>query len=402
MRKLLILIIVGCLTLPGLDRANAAPAVSTSNWPALNADGAQSNNNPNEQTITAKNVLNLKVRWAQIIDNPVNPNDVSYPVVDNGRVYIPIVANGKVHVKVVDASSGKQLAIYPKDAVNGMLVSGGVLFLAGHVLQMLDANTGEKLAQINASPAVPGGAFVYPQADGKVVVAGYAAGAKSSIYTVNPNSNEVVRQVPSTTAFGTLADGRIVTATTSGSAFYDETSGRTLAHSTYSGSYWFAGSTLAYTVVSATGKAATLRAVDATGKRVWQRVVGPNAATHSVDWPHAVGPNVVYVETERPSSAVLALDSLTGHPLWSRAIPNLQSMVLANGLLYVLTYYLGEPTKLVVLNASTGAMIGAIVLSDGYYAFHSPNSLMVANGMVFIRAVGPGGPQLVALGLKQK
>jgi len=55
--------------------------------------------------------------------------------------------------------------------------------------------------------------------------------------------------------------------------------------------------------------------------------------------------------------------------------------------------------RLIALRAATGVPIGAIVLSLGYYAFNAANSLMVANGEVFIRTVGPGGSKLVALDL---
>ena len=44
-------------------------------------------------------------------------------------------------------------------------------------------------------------------------------------------------------------------------------------------------------------------------------------------------------------------------------------------------------------------VIGAVVLSPGYYAFGAVNGLMVANGMVFIRAASASGSQLLALGL---
>jgi hypothetical protein len=36
-----------------------------------------------------------------------------------------------------------------------------------------------------------------------------------------------------------------------------------------------------------------------------------------------------------------------------------------------------------------------VVLSPGFYAFSAPNGLMVANGMVFIRAVGSAGSQFL-------
>jgi len=44
----------------------------------------------------------------------------------------------------VDAT-GKQVASYPKDAAGGILVTGGNLYLAGHILQKVDSVSGKKL-----------------------------------------------------------------------------------------------------------------------------------------------------------------------------------------------------------------------------------------------------------------
>jgi outer membrane protein assembly factor BamB len=118
------------------------------------------------------------------------------------------------------------------------------------------------------------------------------------------------------------------------------------------------------------------------------------------DWPHAVSKSAVYVQTLRPHVGVQALDPLSGTVLWTRSIANVQQIVLANGVLYVLTYGLGQQVRLVALHADTGVPIGAIVLSNGYFAFPAQNGLMVANGMVFLRAANATGAQvLVALGL---
>ena len=92
-------------------------------------------------------------------------------------------------------------------------------------------------------------------------------------------------------------------------------------------------------------------------------------------------------------------DPQTGEVLWKRSQPNVQRVAAANNLLFVLTAGIGQTLKLVVLHADTGKPIGQISLTGGYYAFPTANELMIANGMVFIRAVGPSGAtQLVALG----
>ncbi|MGH2442619.1 MAG: hypothetical protein ACRDFX_05610, partial [Chloroflexota bacterium] len=129
------------------------------------------------------------------------------------------------------------------------------------------------------------------------------------------------------------------------------------------------------------------------------RVVGPNLATAGSDWPHAMSDSVLAVKTLQPGQGVLALNPLTGHFMWKRKLANVQRLALANGLVFALTYNLGEPVHLVVLNAKTGSIIGGkvITLPLNYYAFNAENQLIVADGMVFLRLIGPSGPEVVAL-----
>jgi hypothetical protein len=152
-------------------------------------------------------------------------------------------------------------------------------------------------------------------------------------------------------------------------------------------------------VASPPGKGATLFGFDSSGHRIWSHTVGPAMAAQSQDWAHAVGPDAVYVTTLRPRVGIQAIDPTTGHALWTQTVANVNQLALANNLLLALTYSLGQPVRLVAIHPTTGKIVGAIVLSSGYYAFWAPNGLMVANGMVFIRVQGPQGSQIVALGL---
>lgn len=371
-------------------------ATSPSDWPSLNADAAQSNANPVEKTLTSRNVLKLKVRWVQPLP------DVSYPVVASGRVYLPTLSKGVVHVRAVAVSTGKQLSTYPRDAFGGLLVTDGNLYLAGKAIQEVDPSTGDKLAQINASPKAKNATFVYPVADHKLLVAGYVSTRQfmaGSLYAIDPQSNQVRWKLPSLTGQGEIGMGRILTRTSAGTDFYDETSGKRIGRQSQVFGDWFAGPVLAYTVSSVKRGKATLYAVDGTGHTLWKHAVGPYSITS--DWPHAVDDTGVYVRTLKPRDGLEAFDPDTGKLLWSRAIPNVQRLALANGVVFALSAGLGLPVRLTALRADTGTVIGnrAITLSSGYSAFNAPNGLMVANGIVFIRAVGPKGSQLVALGL---
>lgn len=393
MKKRFLFFILGFLLVGGLAPARAeAPH---SDWPSLNYDAAQSNDNSAETTLTARNVLKLKVKWTAPIA------DVSYPVVANGRIYVPIVAGHKIHVQVLDALSGKPLGKIAKDALGGLLVDNGSLYLAGYSLQQIDPTTDQRTAQIAPPATLRGGVFLNPVADQKIILVGYSSSARvpgARLFTIDPTSNQVVRTLPSTDAAGTIdGSGRVFTETTAGSAFYDEASGRTVARPSGLRSKWFVGDTLAYTVASMKRGNAILYAYDGAGHRAWSRTVGPPLG--AIDWPHAVSPSAVYVQIFRPQPGIQALNPTNGHVLWTRHIPDISALTLAGGVLYALSYSLGQPVRLIALHAGTGAPIGAIVLSLGYYAFNAINSLMVANGEVFIRAVGPGGSRLVALEL---
>lgn len=396
-KRLLLVSVLGALLLAGRVPAHASSP--TSDWPSLNADAAQSNDNPTETTLTAQNVLKLRVKWTASISQQ------SYPVVVNQRVYVPFLARNKIHVRVLDARTGKPLLTIPKDALGGMVETGGELYLAGHVLQAVDAATGEKMLQINAHPQVKGGEFLNPVADGKVVVSGYVTNSRtvpSQLYAVDASGQRVAWKSPSVDATGAIAASRIATQTTNGAVFYDESTGKTLAHQSNLRSQWFAGSKLLYTVATpfhAKKPVATLYAFTAAGHQAWKRVIGPDMIAS--DWPHAVDGSALYVATLKPRQAVEALDPSTGVPLWTRPLANVQRLAVANNLLFAVTYGLGQPARIVVLHTDTGAPVGAIVLSPGYFAFTAANGLMVADGMVFLRVVGPPGSELLGLALPQ-
>lgn len=376
--------------------AHASP--STSDWPSLNFDAAQSNNNLDEKALNSRNILKLKVRWFASIA------DASYPVIAGGNAYLPVVAHGKIHVRVLDALSGKSVALYPKDALGGMLVNNGSVYLAGRNLQAVDAAGGAKVTTISASPALSHGSFVYPISDDKVIIAGYASTkgrAPNTLYAINPQSNNVMWKAPSLDALGAIGAGRVLTQTATGSAFYAEGDGHATAAPRSVYSDWFGNDSLAYTVASIAvanvkRRHATLYAYFPSGVLGWKRRVGPNMV--AAGWPHAVTPDRLYIQTLLPQSGVSCLNATNGHQIWFRQIADIQRIVHVNSMVLVLTYGLGQQVRLLAFQAKSGKSIGAVVLSPGYYAFPEPNELMVADGMVFIRVEGAKGSQLLALG----
>lgn len=392
MRRAVFIILGTLLLLAGLTSVHAAEP--SADWPSLGADAAQSNYNPGEHTITAQNALKLHIHWS------VPTTAASYPIVSGGQVYVPIQAQDKVHVKVYNAATGKFVLGIPKDAAGGMVAVNGDIYLAGHTLQAVDGSTGEKIVQIDARPKTPHGEFINPVADRKVLVTGYATSSKAvptSLYAIDPEAQRVTWKSPSIDATGAIGSGKIVTSVTRGTAFYDESTGRAVASQKSMYGQWFSGDSLLYTVAGVGRSNVTLYAYTPAGTLAWKRVVGPRMVTSS--WPHAVTPDAVYTANLRGRNSVEALDPTTGKALWNRPLANVERMVEANNLLFVLTYGLGQPTRVVVLHADTGKAVGAIVLSSGFVAFNSPNALMVADGMVFLRVQGMRGNELVALGL---
>jgi outer membrane protein assembly factor BamB len=393
MARIASLVILGLLLCTSWPTVQAA--TPGSDWPSLNYDAARSNNNALEKTLSAKNFLKLKVHWA------VAEPDISYPVVASARAYLPRLQSGKVHVRVVDVSAGKVVTTFTKDASGGLLFENGNLYLAGPRFQELDPASGSVVAQIVATPKVKGGVFVNPLSDGKLLFAGYASGkpnATATLYAFDPQTNQVAWHLPSVSAQGSVGFGRVLTQNASGTDFVDETSGKRVGRETHIFSNWFIGSTYAYTVASVNRGKTAVYAAGKSGHTAWKRVIGPPFIAQ--DWPHALSADTVYVQSMRPKDGIVALNAQTGAIRWSRQIPNVQSLALANGVLYVLSFGLGEQIRLLGFKAKGGSPLGAITLSTGYFAFSSPgNGLMVANGMVFIRAIGPKGPLLIALGL---
>ncbi len=389
MRLLPVLAILGLLIWSGMSPAGAA---TPSDWPSLGANAAQSNFNADETALTTKNVRKLKVKWTVPIP------DVSYPVVAGGHVYVPQQKGKSVHAEALDVLTGKPVATFTKGARGGLLVNGGKLYLAGHSLEILDASTGEKDAEIKGPSTSREATFTYPIADSRVVLAGYAGAGKkvaNSIYAIDPASDTVLWHSPSQNAQGAITAGRVLTLTSTGTVAYGESSGKTVTTEASLLSDWFGSGDLAFTVASAANHNATLFAYDTSGHSAWSRKVGPRMDPRG--WAHAAAPQGVYVAMLKPYEGLEALDPADGSVQWRARLPGIQRLAAANGMVFALSNEMGMPLRLAVYRADSGKVVASLSLSAGYFAFSTSNELMIAEGMVFVRAVGPGGPTLVAL-----
>jgi len=393
MKRFSALIILGILLAAGQARVHAAPALS--DWPSLNADAAQTNWDQGEHTLSASNVLKISPKWvAPAADT------VGYPVAAGRHVFVPFVSGRHAYVHELDGVSGKLIATYTKEAFGGMVFSAGSLYVAGYHLQELDPATGSQLAVIDTAPRLPRGAFLMPLADRSIILAGYtdlSLHAANTLYAFSSDLSQRLWHAPSLRAQGSIVAGHVFTEITSGAAGYDERTGRhTFSRQLLHGA-WFGGGKLLYVVGTLGTSPLTLFAYAGSGRRVWSRVVGPRLNVQ--DWPHASTGTLIYLQTLQPQAGVEAVDPDTGKVAWSQPVPDIQHLVVANNVLYALTYRLGQSVRLVLLRADSGKIIGSKVLQAGYFAFPSPNNMMVANGMVYLRLEGPQGSQLVALGL---
>jgi outer membrane protein assembly factor BamB len=281
-----------------------------------------------------------------------------------------------------------------------LLVANGSLYLAGRSLVQVDPSSGEKLGQVKGNSTSTHATFTFPLADSKLILSGYSSDSRTvpnSLYGITPSSGQVVWKIPSMNAQGVLTGARVIALDAAGSVFYNETTGQPVATQKSLFSDWFAGDSMMFTVASVGKKGATLYAYGSGGKKAWAATVGPRINTQG--WPHAVDGTGVYVAMMTPRQGVEGFDPHTGSVLWRRALPAVQRLAAANGLVFVLTAGIGQTLKLVVLHADTGKPVGQLALTGGYYAFPTNNELMIAGGMVFIRAVSPtGSTVLVALG----
>ena len=384
--------IVGCVLLLGaLPVSSASPP---SDWPSLSNDAAQSNFNSVERALTVKNVLKLKVKWG----SPTASQ--SYPIVYQGRVYIPVIYRKVIHVRILAAGSGTKIGVISHDATGGLLGANDEIFVAGKSLRVVNSSTLQPVASVKGASTTANSTYAYPQSDGTRLFVGYTWKKGSSIYTIDPTTDQIVHKLSSASGVGSSNGQRIFTNTSAGGVIYSEETGKVASKPPYAGSFWFADPPLAYTVASSGQKSARVYAVDGSGHTVWSRVVGPNLQTQNAEWPHAANSTDLYVATLSPRTGIQALDPLTGRVLWTRNIAGVQSIALADNVLFAVTYSLGQDVQLALFRANTGKPLGAIQLSSGFLSFTSPNQLMVAAGMVFIRVVGPGGTELVALGLR--
>jgi len=393
MKQFSTLIILGILLAAGQARVHAAPAPS--DWPSLNADAAQTNWNQAERILSASNVLKISPKWvAPAADT------VGYPVAAGRHVFVPFVSGSHAYVHELDGVSGKLIATYTKEAFGGMVFSAGSLYVAGYQLQEIDPATGSQVAVIDAAPRLPRGAFIMPLADRSIILAGYtdlSLHTANTLYAFSSDLSQRLWHAPSLRAQGSIVSGHVFTETTGGAAGYDEKTGRhTFGQAVLHGA-WFGGGKLCYTIGTLGTSSLTLFAYAATGRKVWSRVVGPRLNVQ--DWPHASTGTLIYLQTLQPRAGVEAVDPDTGKVVWFQPVPDIQRIVVANNVLYALTYRLGQSVRLVLLRADSGKIIGSKVLQAGYFAFPSPNNMMVANGMVYLRLEGPQGSQLVALGL---
>lgn len=389
MRLLPLLAILGLLAWTEMTPATAA---TPSDWPSLNANAAQSNFNATETALTPRNVLRLKVKWTAPIP------DLSYPIVAGDRVYVPQQKGKAVHAEALDIRTGKSVQSYTKGALGGMLVNNDKLYLAGHSLEILDPSTGEKQGEVKGPSTSSQATFAYPIADSRVVLAGYSSASRkvpNTIYAIDPTTDSVLWHSPSQNAQGAITAGRVLTLTSTGTVSYGESSGRLMVTQASLLSDWFGSGDQSFTVATAANHNATLFAYDTSGHSTWSRTVGPHLDPRG--WAHAASPQGVYVAILKPYEGVEALNPADGSVQWKVRLPGIQRLAVANSMVFALSNQMGLPLRLAIYRADTGKAIGSLSLSTGYYAFSTSNELMIADGMVFVRAVGPNGPTLVAL-----
>jgi eukaryotic-like serine/threonine-protein kinase len=343
-------------------RSNSFPAASknSASWPMLGFDPTHSGYNPNEKTLSVKNVSRLAPAWI----NFTYPDDSfsSSPAVVNGTVYTgtanglvfayngktgqplwqnniglnnyssPAVANGIVYVGTdtlyaLNAKSGKVIWTYKTGGYIGSpIVDNGVLYFGSYDSNVyaLDAATGKLLwsynthSPANSSPAVANG-MVYIAEDASVIALNASSGTEQWTFSVGSGTP-------------TVANG----------------------------------------IVYISGNDNNLYALNAsTGALVWKKAVS------GVEYEAlAVANGMLFFGTD--NSIMYAFNAQTGTQIWAFTAKSLFSVspAIANGVVYIGDF----GTDLYALNANTGKMLWTYEVRGG----NTSSTMVVVNGSVYV------------------
>lgn len=381
-------------------QVSAQPAVPASDWPMLGHDATSSNRNPVDHALTRQTLVHIKVLWTHSLPT------ISYPIVSGGRVFAPTLTTKGVRVIEWDAATGKQITKIRREAIGGMVATDTDLVTAGSKLVASKLATGQVDFTSSALTGTARGQFLNPMLNGTTLLAPYvqftttASGrtrVQDRLFAVSALDWRSLWSVNGgSTAAPAASDSTVFTSAAHGSQFVELATGKRTTFKHYFATSWFSVGELAYGVTALPHELTTLYCLHPNGERVWSRVVAPPFATST--WPHAAAPGRVFVQVFEPVNGVQALDADTGKVIWTRVVPCVQHMAMANGLLYVASSCLAAPAVIVVLRATDGKQVARVPLPAGYMIYNADNQLMIAAGMLFVRAVGPLGPALLAFG----
>jgi len=349
------------------DKGAQKPFLVQTDWAQFHftADGTRLN--PYENVLNPKNVVNLDVKWSYDTGNVVY---YSSPAVVNGVVYV-----GSYYLYALNAHTGAKLWNYDASTSTASpAVANGVVYTnsTDGSLYALDARTGVKLWTSNigsddySSPAVADGVVYvgsgYP--DNSLYALNAHTGAKLWSYTTGKpvDSSPVV------------ADGVVYFASQDYNLYALDASTGSKLWSYNLGSVVLVATApvVANGVVYIGSWTGILYALNAeNGTELWSFDPCKNCIFASP----AIANGVVYIGSE--GGDVYALDGQTGAVLWRYQTGSfaLSSPAVANGVLYVGS---GD-NKVYALDARTGAELWSY--PTGYWVVSSPS---VVNGVVYI------------------
>jgi outer membrane protein assembly factor BamB len=358
--------------------------------------------NPYETLLGVKNVGSLQLKWKYATGLFPDYGTIrSSAAVANGVVY---VGSSDYNLYAISASTGAKLWSYPLGAEveSSPAVANGVVYVGSRYVYALNASSGALLWSYapedffrESSPAVVNGVVYIGSSSGTVYALNASTGAKLWSYTTgNAVSSPAV--VNGVVYIGSYDENVYAINASTGTKLWSYATGAGVNSSP-------AVANRVVYIGTSDGNIYALNAV--TGVKMWSFTT-----TGAVESSPAVANGVVYVGDALSyyfGGHLYALNASTGALLWSYAIGNAEefgstssvvaSPAVANGVVYVNSTDLSEPSNLYAFNANTGAKLWSY--ADGNAEENFNSSPAIVDGVVYIVAGGDSGDNVYAFSM---
>jgi outer membrane protein assembly factor BamB len=363
---------VGNDVLPGLKLITAvqssthekaqAPFMVRTSWTQYNFNSNHTGFNPYENVINRHKVEHLGLHWSFTTGSFL----MASPSVVKGIAY---VGSSDHNLYALDAVSGAKLWSFGADGEvdSTPAVANGVVYVGSLDFNVyaLNAATGTKLwsyqtgLYVESSPTVADGVVYVGSADKSL----YAIDAQSGAKLWSFATGGVVLSIPA------VANGVVYVGSDDNTFYAINATTGTKSWSFSTGGHPVDSSPAVLNGVVYFSSEDTLYALNATtGVKLWSYAMGGGAGSPAIAY------GSVYVSSN--DGNLYALDAGTGTKRWSFPAGNLNSVAIANGLVYLCA------GNVFALNASTGTQMW-----ESTENFGQETSPVIANGVVYLGSI---------------